>query len=115
MMSDLRYQPIHRIARDQLVRDLESDNPQTVANALYAATRYEEDTAWVQSQCLNKLTSPEVAVRWAAATCLGDLAFLRRPLNTSVVIPALELAKEDLAIADPASFSLNLVKQFLGS
>jgi hypothetical protein len=39
----------------------------------------------------------------------------RHPLNASVVIPALELAKEDAAIADPASFSLSMVKQFLGS
>jgi hypothetical protein len=38
-MSDLRYQPVHRIPRDQLAGDLESDNPQTVADALYAATK----------------------------------------------------------------------------
>ena len=107
-MSDLRYQPIFRIAKDQLVSDLESDNPQTVANALYAATKYEEGTAWVQSQCLSKLTSPQVVVRWAAATCLGDLAFLRRPLDTRVVIRALELAKEDPTRADPASFRLKI-------
>jgi hypothetical protein len=114
-MSDLSYQPILWMERNQLVSDLESDNPQTVANALYAATKYETDTDWVQNQCLSKLTSPQVAIRWAAATCLGDLAFLRRPLNTKLVVPALQLAKEDPAIADPASFSLSMVKQFLGS
>ncbi len=113
-MTGFRYEPIHRIARPQLINDLESDDPSTVANALYAAVKYEEDTEWVQNQCLRKLTSPVVMIRWAAATCLGDLAFLRRPLNTKLVIPALELASEDQAIADPASFSLNMVKQFLG-
>jgi hypothetical protein len=114
-MSDLRYEPIHRIAREKLVADLESDDPQIVAKALYAATKYEGDTDWVQNQCLRKLTSSEVMIRWAAATCLGDLAFLRRPLNTKLVIPALELAKDDPAIADPANFSLSMVKQFLGT
>jgi hypothetical protein len=44
--------------------------------------------------------------------CLSKLA---RPLDTTVVIPALELAKQDPAISDPASLSLSMVKQFLGS
>ena len=114
-MRELSYQHVPRIAREQLLADLESDDPPTVATALYAAAKYDEDTDWVQDQCLRKLASPEIAIRWAAATCLGDLAFLRRPLNAEVVIHALELAKKDPAIADPASFSLSMVKQFLGS
>jgi hypothetical protein len=113
-MNDLKYEHVRRIARTQLISDLESDNPQTVANALYSAARYEQDTNWVQDQCLIKLTSPEAAIRWAAATCLGDLAFLRRPLDATTVILALERAKEDPAIADPAAFSLAMVKEFLG-
>ena len=112
-MSDLKYKHVRRILREQLIMDLDNSDPETVANALYAATRYEEDTDWVQKQCLGRLTSPEAVVRWAAATCLGDLALLRRPLNAKMVIPALELAKEDPAIADPASFSLSMIKQFL--
>jgi hypothetical protein len=113
-MNDPKYEHVPRIAKAQLVTDLESDNPETVANALYSAARYEQDTNWIQDQCLMKLTSPEVAIRWAAATCLGDLAFLRRPLDAKSVILALERAKEDSAIADPADFSLAMVKEFLG-
>lgn len=112
-MSDLKYEAVPPITREELTVQLESKSPQTVANALYSATRHEYDWIWVQNQCLKALASPEVSVRWAAATCLGDLAFLRRPLDVGAVIPALETAIKDPAIADPAAFSLSMVKQFL--
>jgi hypothetical protein len=112
-MSDLKYESVPPNTREELAILLESDSASTVANALYAATRYEEDWNWVQNQCLKALASPEVKVRWAAATCLGDLAFLRRPLDVGAVIPALEKAVSDPEISDPASFSLSMVKQFL--
>jgi hypothetical protein len=111
-VSELKYESVPPITREELAVQLESDSPQIVANALYAATRHEEDWVWVQDQCLKALSSPEVSVRWAAATCLGDLAFLRRPLNVEAVIPALETATKDSAIADPAAFSLSMVRQF---
>ena len=113
MMSDLKYEPVHPVTRKDLIIRLESDDPEVVANALYASTKYDEDWKWVQDQCLKRLKSSEVSVRWAAATCLGDLAFLRRPLDIDVVVSALELAVQDPQIADPASFSLSMVKQFL--
>jgi hypothetical protein len=114
-MSEFEYQSVDPINREQLIRDLDSNDAQTVADALYSASRYDEDTMWIEDQCLTRLTSPEVKVRWAAATCLGDLAFSRRSLNIKRVIPALEAATADKSIADPASFSLSMVKQFLGS
>jgi hypothetical protein len=112
-MSDLKYKPIYPVARKDLINQLESCDPEVVANALYAATRYDQDWIWVQEQCLKGLNSQEVAIRWAAATCLGDLAFLRRPLDVDAVVSALELATRDPQIADPARFSLSMVKQFL--
>jgi hypothetical protein len=112
-MSNLKYEPVHPLTRKELISRLESDDPEVVANALYASTKYDEDWKWVQDQCLKRLKSSEVSVRWAAATCLGDLAFLRRPLDIDAVVSALELAIQDPQIADPASFSLSMVKQFL--
>jgi hypothetical protein len=102
-VSDLKYEPVLPATREELEVLLKSDSPETVARALYAATKYEVDWSWVQDQCLKALTSPEVSVRWAAATCLGDLAFLRRSLNVEAVVPALEAATKDATIADPAS------------
>jgi hypothetical protein len=113
MMSDLKYERVHPVTRQELISRLESDDPEVVANALYACTKYDEDWKWVQDQCLKRLQSSEVSIRWAAATCLGDLAFLRRPLDIDAVVPALELAIQDPQIADPASFSLSMVKQLL--
>ena len=112
-MTDLKYEAVRPIAREELANWLASGDPQLVARALYSATKYEEDWSWVQDQCVASLSSPEVSIRWAAATCLGDLAFLRRPLNVDMVVSALETAIKDPEISDPASFSLSRVKQFV--
>ena len=112
-MSELKYQPVDHLDRAGIVRNLQSGDPGVVAEALYSASRYDEDTAWVEDVCLKGLLSPDVNVRWAAATCLGDMAFARRALDLTKVIPALEAAANDDKIADPASFSLSMVKQFL--
>jgi len=114
-MRDFKYEAVKPKTRNELINELESDDPRTVANALYAASRYEKDWKWVQDLCVRFLDSANVEVRWAAATCLGDLAFSRHPLDVLVVEPALERAIKDPTIADPARFSLSMVKQFLGS
>ena len=112
-MSDLKYEKVYPIPREELSRMLASDDPKTVADALYSATKYDEEWRWVQDQCLKSLRSPHRWIRWAAATCLGDPAFLRRPLDVDMVVPALEAAIKDPEIADPAAFSLSMVRQFL--
>ena len=112
-MNDLKYEPVHPLSKHELMLQIESGDPEAIAKALYAASRYEEDLSWVQNLCVEGLKSPEVSVRWAAATCLGDLAFMRRPLNLSVVVPALETAILDPQISDPATLSLSMVRQFL--
>jgi hypothetical protein len=113
-MTNLRYEPVNPATKAELIERLKSQDPRVVADALHAATRREGDWEWAQDLCVEGLRSPEVAVRWAAATCLGDLAFDRRPLDLKVVLPALELAVKDPLISDPAKFSLSMVRQFLG-
>lgn len=111
-MSDLKHERVDPIGKEQAIRALENPDPEVVADALYAAARSDEDTQWLEEECLKRLTSPELKIRWAAATCLGDLAFFRRPLDVQRVIPALEAATQDPTISDPASFSLSMVRQF---
>jgi hypothetical protein len=111
----MRYEPVSPLSREQLVANLESDDTKLVAEALYSAARFEQDWEWVQDHCLFKLNSLSVPIRWAAATGLGDMAFRRCPLTLDKVIPALEEAKKDPEIADPAAFNLSMVKQFLKS
>ena len=107
-----KYEATPELSRIEIEQFLKSSNPCEVADALYSAARYETDWHWVQSECLSRLADSEVAIRWAAATCLGDLAFRRFPIEKELVVPALEAACRDLAIADPALVSLDLVKEF---
>jgi hypothetical protein len=110
--SSLRYEPVHRIGKPEIEVLLKSDDAADVARALYSATRYEQDWRWIQTECIRRLASSDLSVRWAAATCLGDLAFRRFPLDVGLVIPALEAASREDAIADPALYSLSMVKEF---
>ena len=112
-MNKPRYEPVYPLSRREMILLIESGDPESVAKALYAAVKYENDWRWAQNLCVKELKSPATSIRWAAATCLGDLAFMRRPLDLDIVLPALENALRDPLIADPASFSLSMVKQFL--
>lgn len=42
-MSDLKYEPVYPLSRRELMLQIESGDPRAIANALYAATKYEED------------------------------------------------------------------------
>lgn len=114
MRSKFRYEPVKPATRTELIGQLESGDPAAVANALYSATKYEEDWKWVEDECLKYLESPDSSVRWAAATCLGDLAFFWRPVDIPTVVPALARAIKDPKIADPAAFSLSMLRQVWG-
>ena len=107
-----KYQVTPELSRAEIEHLLKSTDPSQVADALYSAARFESDWRWVQSECLNRLDNSEVAIRWAAVTCLGDLAFRRFPVDRDIVVPALEAASRDVAIADPALFSLRMIKEF---
>jgi hypothetical protein len=113
-MTVFRYRRTDPIPRTELVRELSSGVPAKIATALYAATKFDDDWNWVQEQCLTFVKHGSVEVRWAAVTCVGDLAFFRRPLKLETAIPALEKALTDPEIADPAQFSLSVIKQFRG-
>ena len=111
--TELKYEPVLQRNRAVLEKKLGSDTPSEVIDALYSACRYESDWGWLQSECLKRLSSPVISVRWAAAVCLGDLAWFRHfPIEKDIVIPALENASRDHEIAGPASDSLELVREF---
>lgn len=108
-MSDLKYEEVERVPKEELIARLANADPKVVAAALYSATRWDPDWQGVQQICVQYLASPHVPIRWAAATCLGDLAFFRRPLDCDIVIPALTTAMADPTISDPAAFSLSMI------
>src|SRR3974390_2173406 len=109
----MRYEPVRRLTKDQLHSNLENHDPEVVAEALHSAARFDDDRQWVQDVRLEKMKSSHAQVRWAAATCLGDMACWRCHLDLERVIPALELATQDAEIAGPATLSLSMVRRFL--
>ena len=88
-------------------------DPIVVAEALYSATYHDEDWKWVQGLCLQFLKSEHVQIRWAAATCLGNLATFPKQLDLDLVLPVLHEASRDPAIRAPAEDRLADVKQFV--
>ena len=67
----------------------------------------------MQEQLLRFIGHGQREVRWASATCLGDLAMFHRTLNRDRVVPILEQALLDPEIRDAAEMSLSFVKQFV--
>lgn len=112
MSSERIYREPPIFTRSEIVTELASGDPLRMADALASAIRHDEDWRWTQEQCLMLLKAPTTEVRWAAATCLGDLAFFfNRPIDHSRVLAALYEAAEDPSISDPALFSISLIKQ----
>ena len=114
-MAHLEYKPVPEFTRVELVRALDSNDAERIASALYSATRHDPDWQWVQERLLRFVGHEHRAVRWAAATCLGDLAMFHRTLDRDRVVPILEQALLDPEIRDAAEMSLSFVKQFVAS
>jgi hypothetical protein len=111
MKNRLEYTRVEPDTEARIRERIQGDDPEIVAEALYSAVRFIEDRRFVQNACLDKLESPQIKIRWAAATCLGDLVYFGGVSDIDRVITALELAISDPSIAGPASLSLSMVKQ----
>jgi len=42
--NDLKYEPVYRLSRRELSRRIEGGDPESIANALYAAAQYNDDS-----------------------------------------------------------------------
>jgi hypothetical protein len=109
--DELRYEPVEPRTREELARMFDSNDGSCIAAALYSAAYHDSDWRWVQSQCLRYLTSPDLRVRWAAATCLGDLSVFHHKLDLELVIPALQQALSDPSIRSTVGDSLDQIHQ----
>jgi hypothetical protein len=110
--SGATYERVVVLTREQIVDGLSSSDPLQVEMALFSATSHDEDSLWVESQCIERLQSADFGIRKAAATCLGDLAFLRRRIDKQSAVAALERAMKEPELSDVISFSLSLIEQF---
>jgi hypothetical protein len=110
-MARLKYEPVPELSREEVERDLGSGDPERIGVALYSATYHDPDWRWVQEQCLRFLKHGQAGVRWAAATCLGDLAMFHRTLDLPRVLPELAEACKDEEIRSVAEESISFIKQ----
>lgn len=108
----LKYEKLEFVPPESLDRFIESGDPDLIHKALYSSTAYGGDWKWTQDQCLRFIKSEHHKVRWAAAQCLGTLAFLGHPVEAEKVLPALNEALNDPSIAGEADMSIDLVTEF---
>jgi len=113
MSKELKYEPVQRLTRNKIAKALKSSDSETVASALYSAAYHDPDWRWVQDQCLNFLGSSDVGIRWAAATCLGDLAVFHKKLDLDKVLPRLLEASRDQAIRSTVQDSLDFIRHHI--
>jgi hypothetical protein len=106
-----KYERVEPREREELLKLLDSGNPSFISTALYSATYHDGDWRWVQSQCLRLLSHSSTKVRWAAATCLGDLSVFHHQLDLELVLPALHEALNDPAIRSTVDDSLDQIRQ----
>ena len=110
-MKRLEYEHFKPQTRKELERALQSGDPTSIRAALYSAAQYEGDWRWTQEQCLNFLSHPSQAVRWAAALSLGFVALYQKHLDLDRVLPELDSLRDDPAIRGPVQDSLDLINE----
>ncbi|SRR5579871_616889 len=109
----MRYEEADDRSREEILKLLESGEPEKIISALHSATYYESDWRWVQSQCLRFLSHPTVNVRWAAAVFLGDIAVFHKTLDLEIVLPVLYEASKDPAIQQAVQESLDFIDWYI--
>lgn len=115
MADEFVYKPVEPLDRSSLLSRFACSDPLEVAEALYSAAYHDPDWKWVQGWCLKFLKSEDVDIRWAAATCLGDLALFHKRLDLDLVLPALHAANNDPLIASTVQDSISYIKQAVRS
>ena len=94
----MRYEQPEPITPDEDEPLLRDPDPDVVCQALVRVVHSDVDLRWAQARCIDAASSPHLAVRQAAATCLGHLARLHGKLDTAKVMPVLRRL-----LADPAT------------
>lgn len=86
----MKYEEIPPIERVDAEAAIASGVPPRIADAVLRASLSNIDPAWVEAACLRSLTHPDLQVRWAALSALGNLARRYRYLDVDDVLAALE-------------------------
>ena len=86
----MKLEQLHPRPRTEIVRDLESDDRDTIVRALLAAALHDSDRRFLEDQIVRFLQHGDPWVRGAAAIGAGHVARLHRTIDVERVVPLIE-------------------------
>lgn len=95
----MKYEEIPDLSREEIERDLMSDDEYANSVALLSASMHDPDHEWVQSKCIDFLRTPSFNRRYAALVSLGHLVRLHGRLDTDTILPLLNDVEADPGLA----------------
>jgi hypothetical protein len=95
----MRYKEIPELSRDEIEEEFSTDDDCRKTIALLSAALYLPDREWVESKCVEFLTTPSFHLNYAAIVSLSHLVRIHRRLDLKAIQPLLEQAESrgDLA------------------
>lgn len=113
-MPERRYEPLEPITREEATELLRIGAPGDVAETLFRICWFDSDWLWVRGVCLEHLTSKEEFVRYAAATCLSDLARTYPDRTWWDLVPRLRAGLDDPeeSVVNGMEGALEFIKKF---
>jgi HEAT repeat protein len=86
----MKLEQIHLRPRTEIVRDLGSDDRDTIVRALLAAALHDSDRRFLEDQIVRFVQHADPWVRSAAATAAGHVARLHGAIDVERVVPLIE-------------------------
>jgi hypothetical protein len=119
----LKYVGVQEISRSEAELAFNSNDTFSICQALVNIIHSDQDWLWLQSLCLkfisdvdlsdSHLSDRDTAVVGLAITCLGHIARIHRKLDLQIVLPALEIAKQNEKLAGRVGDALDDIHMFL--
>lgn len=112
MNEEMRYQEPERVERREAVKVFRAGKPEEVARVLLSMSLKDADLDFALLWCLFFLNHEDDRVAGASAVSIGHLARIHKRINKAVVIPALEIARDEGRIAGQATDALEDIATF---
>jgi hypothetical protein len=94
-----QYVRIKPRSREDLEAALASDDENTLCDAMYSAAQHEPDWRWAQGKLVEFLGHKSLLVRSTAINALGELLLFRGHIDVELVLPEIQKASKEAALA----------------
>ena len=117
MTEGMQYQNPKRITLADAITVFRTGQPGDIAETLVSLALYEQDADFTLPWCLFFLRHPDDDISAVAATCIGHTARIHQRINKAVVVPILEIIRDEgriagRSVADTAECALDDIKMF---